>query len=268
MKTKVDHKFALLSFLKRKGISPLMRGVQPVVYGATISSFIYFVLYKNFKESIKYRMDKHGIDKTNLSSVFLMSAGASTFANFFAVSVYYPYDLIKTRMQIVGEYKYKNIVDAIFKIHNEDTSTYRLQNFFKGYGLYSVLFISFVTLEFSIYETIMMYFSRKHSNGAILSENLQCEDSETLFEHHQSKKMIHILFASSMAGAIGGFLTNPLEYLTVNKQAHPHMKIKDMLKQRSIYDIVMKGSLLRTVYYSTQSVLIFFLLEKCGAHLN
>lgn len=81
MKTKIDKKFVLLSFLKRKGLISLMRGIQPVLYGMAISSFFYFVLYKEIKEIIKHRMDLHKVDKTSLSSVFLMSAGASILAN-------------------------------------------------------------------------------------------------------------------------------------------------------------------------------------------
>ena len=137
-----------------------MRGIQPVLYGMAVSSFVYFVLYKKFKETVKHKMDLHNIDKTSLGSVFLMSAGASTLANLCAIGIYYPYDLVKTRMQIKGKYDYKNIVDGFYKIMRENNSRYKIQNFFKGLGLYSLTFIGFTTLEFSIYETIMMYLSR------------------------------------------------------------------------------------------------------------
>ena len=93
-------------------------------------------------------------------------------------------------------------------------------------------------------------------------------DSDGIFEHKEDKKMVHILVASAIAGAIGGLLTNPLEFLAVNKQANPEMKVRDVFKKTSVYDIFFKGSLFRTAYYSSQAVLIFFLLEKFGNHLN
>ena len=81
-----------------------MRGIQPVIYGMTMSSFIYFVLYKRIKEYLKLRMEISNVEKTSpdrqpaaptsssegnytvkkhsLLSVFIISAGASTLANF------------------------------------------------------------------------------------------------------------------------------------------------------------------------------------------
>lgn len=273
MKAKVEKKFVFIQFIKRKGMKSLMRGIQPVVYGMAASSFLYFILYKRLKDFAKVKMDAHNIDKTSLSSVFLMSAGASTLANLCAIGLYYPFDLVKTRMQVVGEYKYRNIVDAFYKIRKESTSKWKIQNFFRGLSLYSLTFITFTTLEFSIYETLMMYLSERqkpkvqnHNLG--LAQVTHEDESNGLFEHKEDKQVSHILIASAIAGAIGGLVTNPLEFLVVNKQANSKIKVKQMFKNHSMYDIIFKGSLFRTAYYSTQAVLIFFLLEKFGKHLD
>lgn len=273
MKAKVDKKFGIMNFVRRKGVGSLMRGIQPVLHGMAISSFIYFILYKKFKDSVKLKMDAYNIDKTSLAAVFIMSAGASTLANLCAIGLYYPFDLVKTRMQIVGEYNYKNILDAFYKIGQEGNSTYKFQNYFKGFGLYSLTFITFTTLEFSIYETIMMYLAGKQkvktdsALGATLIDS-SGKASEGIFEHKKDKQISHILISSAIAGAIGGFLTNPLEFLAVNKQADPKMKVMNVFKTTSMYDIFFKGGMFRTAYYSTQAVLIFFLLEKFGSHLK
>jgi len=129
MKAKVNKNFGIVNFIRLKGITSLMRGIQPVLYGMAISSFVYFILYKKLKDFMKVKMDKHNIDKKSLFSVFMMSAGASTIANFAAIGLYYPYDLVKTRMQIKGKYKYKNVVDAFLKIRKEKTSQWRGANF-------------------------------------------------------------------------------------------------------------------------------------------
>jgi len=265
MKAKVKKKFVMLKFLQNKGVGSLMRGIQPVIYGMAISSFVYFMLYKKAKDYMKVKMEVHNIDKTSLLSVFAMSAGASTFANLWAIGLYYPFDLVKTRMQIVGEYKYKNIADAFYNIGKEGKSSWKVQNFFRGFGIFSLTFITFTTLEFSIYETIMMYLAGRSRSDIKTSHN---SDVDGIFEHKEVKHVSHILIASCIAGAIGGLLTNPLEYLVVNKQAHSKMKISEILKSRSAFDIIFKGSMFRTAYYSTQAVLIFYLLEKFGTHLN
>lgn len=162
-------------------------------------------------------------------------------------------------MQIVGEYNYRNISDALYQIRKEGNSSWKLSNLYRGFGLFSLTFITFMTLEFSIYETIMMYLAGKKR-----SKN----DHDLLFEHKEDKHPTHILFASAIAGAVGGLLTNPLEFLMVNKQANSKIKVRDIFKTTSVYDIFFKGSMFRTVYYSLQAVLIFFLLEKVGSHLN
>ena len=265
MKTKINKNFQMLRFIKLKGITSLMRGIQPVLYGMALSSFLYFILYKQIKDFAKLKMDHHSIDKTSLLSVFIMSAGASTLANLCAICIYYPYDLVKTRMQIKGRYKYRNIFDAFWKINREKTSLYKFQNFFRGYGLYSLTFITFTTLEFSIYETIMMYLAGGNKNK---QEKSGEEHHESIFEHQEVKKLTHILISSAIAGAIGGLLTNPLEFLTVHKQADPRLTVRKMLKKNSYYEIFFKGSLFRTSYYSAQAFMIFFLLEKLGSHLD
>lgn len=272
MKAKTDKRFGIRKFVRVKGMTSLMRGIQPVIYGMAISSFVYFILYKKIKDFVKAKMDQHDIDKTTLSSVFMMSAGASALANFCAIGLYYPYDLMKTRMQVVGQYNYKNVIDAFHKIRGERGSYWKFMNFFRGFGLYSLTFITFTTLEFSIYETIMMYLARgqikSKLNKKTIVEKEGDEQSEGLFEHREDKNISHILISSAVAGAIGGFLTNPLEFFLVNKQANSKNTLRKLLKENSVYDIFLNGSLFRTVYLSSQALMIFFLLEKLGAHLN
>lgn len=270
MKAKISKNFDIGRFIRVKGVTSLMRGIQPVLYGMAISSFIYFIMYKKLKDFAKVKMDKYNIDKKSLASVFIMSAGASTIANLIAISVYYPYDLVKTRMQIKGNYNYRNIIDAFLKIRKEKTSQYRIQNFFKGLGFYSLTFIGFTTIEFSVYETLMMYLARQNQElkGSGSSGELAHDSHEGLFEHQEDKKLAHIIIASAIAGAIGGLLTNPLEFVTVHKQANPGMNLKTILSKSSLYEVIFKGSLFRTTYYSAQAVMVFFLLEKLGVHLD
>jgi hypothetical protein len=51
-----------------------------------------------------------------------ISLTSSAIAEFFALFFYYPYDLIKTRMQTSNEtFKYRGVADAFVKIWQEET---------------------------------------------------------------------------------------------------------------------------------------------------
>ena len=125
-----------------------------------------------------------------------------------------------------------------------------------------------MTIEFAIYETIMMYFAGAKKNGEAITQNHEAHLHDGIFEHKEDKNPFHIIFASATAGALGGLLTNPLEYLVVNKQANPKMTIVNVFKTTPMYDIFFKGCWFRTLYYSYQAIMMFFLLEKIGNHLN
>jgi hypothetical protein len=125
-----------------------------------------------------------------------------------------------------------------------------------------------MTAEFAIYETIMMYLAGAKKESNVLNNDHEFHIHDGIFEHAEDKNPFHILFASASAGALGGLLTNPFEYLVVNKQANPKMTITNVFKTTKMYDIFFRGGSFRTLYYSYQAVLIFFLLEKIGVHLD
>ena len=61
---------------------------------------------------------------------FLISLVGTALAEIAALPFYYPYDLIKVRMQTMHEkYGYKNFVDGICKIANEKKKSSIKRNF-------------------------------------------------------------------------------------------------------------------------------------------
>lgn len=168
-----------------------------------------------------------------------------------ALSFYYPYDLVKVRMQTVNEvYKYQSCLDACIKIYNEPTiNTYkgtltnfwqRIQGYYRGMFLYGIGYVSFIALEFSLFEGILQQieqwkeerrqrqFLDSHKNFLALGDT---DSSEAIVPVGESEKVIRdhsridIALAAFAAGGIGGLLTNSFEYLSVNKQTDPNFKV-------------------------------------------
>lgn len=52
-----------------------------------------------------------------------------------------------------------------------------------------------------------------------------------------------------LAGAFAGFITNPIEYLAVNRQANPDFNVKSLLNLNSMKEIWFTGIKFRTCYY-------------------
>ena len=80
---------------------------------------------------------------------------------------------------------------------------------------------------------------------------------------------LHISIASFLAGAMGGFLTNPIEFLAVNIQIQKGFSVSHTLRQKGImYDLMFKGSLWRSAYHGLQAVLFFVIWQEYAMHLN
>lgn len=91
-----------------------------------------------------------------------------------ALTFYYPYDLVKVRMQACNEiYKYQSCLDACIKIMNEENSykqrtlsdyLARIKGFYRGMFLYGLGYVSFIALEFSLFEGILQYIEEWKEN--------------------------------------------------------------------------------------------------------
>jgi hypothetical protein len=113
-----------------------MRGIQPVLYGYFISSWIYFYAYAHSKIAIKRYLDVDDTNTTtstdnplnseqdeqkNVKTTMQSSFVASGLAELICLTFYYPYDLIKTRMQVYNQaHRYNGVLDAFIKIYQEN----------------------------------------------------------------------------------------------------------------------------------------------------
>lgn len=88
---------------------------------------------------------------------------------------------------------------------------------------------------------------------------------------HQAKdhSYLHITIASFLAGAMGGLLTNPIEFLAVNIQTQQNFSVTKYLRQKGIlWDLMFKGGLWRSVYHGIQVVMFFIIWQEYAMHLN
>jgi hypothetical protein len=93
----------------KEGIVGFSRGFSACFYGSAACGFIYFSLYKLFKVHFKELFG----DQYNIAWVYFT---ASFVAEFFTLLVYYPYDLIKCRLQSKKyQFKYHNLPHAFKK---------------------------------------------------------------------------------------------------------------------------------------------------------
>ena len=91
----------------KEGVYGFSKGFTACFYGASVCGFMYFSFYKAFKGLFKDRLG----DNVDVAFCFLL---ASFFAEIITLSVQYPYDLIKCRLQSVNYlFKYQNIPHAV-----------------------------------------------------------------------------------------------------------------------------------------------------------
>lgn len=80
---------------------------------------------------------------------------------------------------------------------------------------------------------------------------------------------LDVCLAGLMAGMIGGLLTNPLEFIAVNKQADPQFMLRRLkITRELLVDMLFRGSSYRVFYYGIQSMIGFILLDEFCLMLN
>mmetsp|Transcript_4414 Transcript_4414/g.2906 ORF Transcript_4414/g.2906 Transcript_4414/m.2906 type:complete len:171 (-) Transcript_4414:498-1010(-) len=169
MQSKLENapKIKLQEYKRWSNFKPLFRGSQAVLYGYALSSMAYFYCYAKVKELL--RVIFHQEDGMGFLVTFLTAIIAAAGSEIVALPLYYPFDLIKTRMQTSNHlYKYNNLLDAFFKIYqdklpvrkafnfsNASRLMFRLSRYYSGMWYYGLTMVSFVAIEFALYESVI-----------------------------------------------------------------------------------------------------------------
>lgn len=222
-----------------EGMYGLSKGISAAFYGSIICGFLYFSIYKLMKS---YLYEK-GNGKVHSSLIFLTSA---FLAETCTLLLYYPYDLVKSRLQTSNKrYGYKSLLHAFTKEIKENG----VLSLYKGGSPFLIMFATTISLQFTVYESYIKYMREHYS---------------TNFNNHE---VLHIVTASFLAGAIGSGVTNGMEVLVVTKQTDPACDIFKIIRKEK-HMLLTKGLGARVYYQSIQSIVFFSIVESIGRMFN
>ena len=297
----------------------LFRGLNAVMYGTVLSGLLYFYAYAKLKKQMydivdqrdyKTEEQKQGGKISDGSGDLLkhlaISFSAATISEFLALGLYYPFDLVKTRMQTsTAKDRYTNLIDAAIKIYQERLNVHekqqyswvlaRLKRFYSGMSLYALTYVTFIAFEFSLYE-VFLRGTIQYTKGEIsLLQKLsslyamrpqldQFSDTaeqavDAVFNRYKDPRAEEgpegkrqyfssdIVVSAILAGSIASFVTNGLEILQVNKQRDAKFKVMQFMRE-NFYKVMFAGAPYRAAYYGLQAALVFYLLEEFKVHFK
>lgn len=148
-----------------------------------MSSIVFFAVQYYGKiftsNQIDKRIEDQSADNFKVLLTFVISFIGTAFAEICSVPFYYPYDIIKVRMQTMqSQYGYVNFIDACCKIWNEKPVKSKtdivkqlfrktpsapmllhrlgkIRNFYHGGFYYTLAYTAFISLEFAIHDMII-----------------------------------------------------------------------------------------------------------------
>lgn len=224
---------------KNEGISGLSKGISSTYYGSLVMGFIYFTTYKHLK-SLIYSVFG---EKIHPSIVFLTSA---FWAQTLSLSLYYPFNLIKCRLQTSNStYEYKSIVHAF----QTEYKRHGIRSLYKGWSYFWFMISWAMSIQFMIYESYLMHIKKYY------------------LESYTKYELMHVIFGSFCAGAVAHALTNGLEVIVVTKQWIPDITTREII-QNEKFNLLTKGLGARVWYQSTQAVAFFSTITYVGKLFN
>eukprot|EP00356_Strombidium_inclinatum_P002219 CAMPEP_0170480424 /NCGR_PEP_ID=MMETSP0208-20121228/1269_1 /TAXON_ID=197538 /ORGANISM="Strombidium inclinatum, Strain S3" /LENGTH=198 /DNA_ID=CAMNT_0010752973 /DNA_START=349 /DNA_END=945 /DNA_ORIENTATION=+ len=172
-----------------EGVFGFGKGISACLYGSIIQGMVYFYTYKWLKLKMFELMGK----EVSPTLVFMT---ASVLAEVFTLIVHFPFDMIKCRFQSMNHhYKYKSLPHAFIK----EVGNRGVCSLYQGVGPFFATYVTFVGLQFTIYESYMDAMKKKYSK-----------------DDYQKHELSFNFYAGFLAGSVAAFFTNPLEVVTVN----------------------------------------------------
>ncbi len=243
----------LLKEYGAKGLLKLFVGINATFYASAIGGIVYFTLYKKAKIFIKKIWKSDDNDKNAFRS-FMRYFLAAIISEVAALVVYFPFEVMKTRLQTSNDrYKYKSLPDAFKKIlHSSgERGPKSLMSLYSGCGPFFAMFTLYTAIQFTCYEEMMRI--------------LKIDESS--LEPEWNIKMPKVLLASVISGAVASLSTNWLEVFTVKKQIDPTVSLRRIWKEEGSA-IFTKGIFPRTLFNISQSALVFTCLGMWCKYYN
>jgi len=226
---------------KTEGFKGFVKGYTACLFGATIEGFSYCFLYKLIKQK------QYEYVGPNVSQTWVF-ASSSIMAEIICLSMYFPFDLVKTRLQSKNHiYKYKSVYDAFAKEIKQDG----VKSLYQGAPPFMMTSLTYIAIQFTFYEAFMVE-CKRHFTSETFTEN---------------ERKLNIL-GSFTAGCVAATFTNPLECITVNKQTQANFNIKAFVKKEGVFNVITKGMLPRVVQSGCQSIFFFAFVFELGKFFN
>lgn len=121
---------------------------------------------------------------------------------------------------------------------------------YKGYFWYASHYSLNYSIQIALYETFIDFFKENHP------------------DKYYGNEFYYISQSAFLCGAVGSAVSNPLEVISVNKQADPQILIRQIVREQGYYNLFSRGMLARVGYHSTQAVGVFLLIHYIGKAFN
>ena len=239
---KIDSISMTRRIYSKEGLFGFSHGLSATYYGALIGGMIYFSTYKFFKKLLK--QETHEENLNNKMHNFFAYLFSSSIGELFFMIIYYPFDLVRTRMQTRStNYNYNGVFDGFRQILRKQ-GIRRFRKLYVGASPSFILNISNQCLIFSITESLRDY--------KILHNHVTSVNQLSFYEYHS---------CSIIAGVIAGAITNSLEVITINKQIlGKNFNLRNFIKEHGFYSF-RAGIFARMLINALHTVALFTVVD-------
>jgi len=233
-----------------EGVFGFWHGASSTFYGSLIGGMVYFSTYKWLKNKLKLENTEENKTYNYLAYVCSSLTGELLF-----MTIYYPFDLVRTRMQ-TRIHNYKDLLDGFKQIITKKTSTvnnvnYDIKKLYTGATPSFILNMTNQCLIFSIIESMREYFMR-------INKVTHVKDLGT-FDY---------CMCSIAAGSISGAITNVLEVITIQKQINgSKFKFKEFIREHGYYSL-RAGIFARMAINTAHTLALFLIVDEVGVYFG
>jgi hypothetical protein len=221
-----------------EGVFGFWRGASVTYYAALVAGIVYFSVYKFLKTHIlKHQTESSG----KLHVIAYLSS--SLIGEALMLLFYYPYDLIRTRMQTrMWGFNYKGPYDGFKQIL--DGRLANIKKLYVGATPSFVLCMASQSILFTVLETMREHYIKKLNLSSV----------------NDLPKGIYLL-CSIVSGGVAGGLTNMLEVVTINKQVDPQFKLTKFIREQGLKSLT-QGLVARVIIHVLHAVLFFYTVDE------
>ncbi|KAJ1334772.1 hypothetical protein BSLG_007927 [Batrachochytrium salamandrivorans] len=136
----------LVQVVRHEGVSGLYRGIVPALVGVSHGA-LQFMVYEEMKHLRTNIVHSADMDKLNTLEYICMAATSKVFATIFT----YPYQVVKSRMQVQSSYVstlYSGTIGTVTQIARNEG----MGGFYKGMGVNIVRVLPGTCITFAVYE--------------------------------------------------------------------------------------------------------------------